>query len=96
MAEMRLSTEERISRLSRRNQPPPQIIEFLDMAATSHAKVKAVCMCVPARVHVCARVVYNMTHGNTTPLLQVAEVEEHGHRGCKWSICAVEFHQQSV
>ena len=62
MAEMRLSTEERISRLSRRNQPPPQIIEFLDMAATSHAKVKAVCVCVCVRVCacVCAHVVYDM------------------------------------
>lgn len=43
MAEMRLSTEERVSRLSRRNQPPPQIIEFMDLAATSHAKV---CVCM--------------------------------------------------
>jgi hydrocephalus-inducing protein len=41
MLEMGMSTEDRLEGRAK-NQPPPQIIEFLDMSATSHAKESAV------------------------------------------------------
>ena len=41
MSEMSLSTEERLAKRSK-DQPPPMIVEFLDMSDNSHAKVQSI------------------------------------------------------